>query len=662
MPTLREPLYLPDDLKLDSVSQRFTKTLLPLFRVSSEEDVRQSIAFTMWSLSGAKWKHSFETLPLALPAPHALAELVKAAAPDPLQVIQLALNMCDQLPPIVQSDVQSYITAVTEHVKQLDHLPVPSSDVWRAVLVQDVKEIALLHGVGSHLLDRFEPGLAAAAYVMQKHTRFFFAKLPLLAVLLPFLPQDLPEVLATTPEWTEGMWAVRQLAKIISFLGRTRSLHVSEAFRNGQGRVPNNPVTAAILAAIWRGGKRARMLSNGWSMNSSGDPVYVHNGNRGGRIIIYPCRCPDAAGPVATAEAQWELVEALNPFSADVALAVLAQMVEPSHGDQPKYPFLEPVLITPDTILAYAGFRRWGKERNELRNRVAQEMERLGALQFEVEKYPVWHPERGRWENKGVSWKGDRLFEVVKLQRNQKRSLGGREQLEVSWLVRAGRWAYWWLNAQGRVYMSRMPRVLLELDHRANRGPDLMAKKLGQRVVLLGSALRADGPLELFVGRLLESVGELPVPEERARDWAGRIRERFDEATQKLQELGVFARVEWPNGHGPGDPDRSKGWVERWLDAKVRVYLPEATPELPKQNRAMAVPSHRQRSSPKNTEEPRIDGASVRRTRMERGWSQDDLARYLGISTPYLSQIENEKRRPSPKLWARIHAWVRSAG
>ncbi|MGQ9569160.1 MAG: helix-turn-helix domain-containing protein [Anaerolineae bacterium] len=403
-----------------------------------------------------------------------------------------------------------------------------------------------------------------------------------------------------------------------------------------------------------KGGKKARLLQGGWEASSTGAPLYQHVGRRGGRIIAYPDPPRGPLDPIPTVEKLWEFVESLSPFTGDVALAVLAQMGEPSLGDRPRYPLLQPVKINADAILRYKGLQRYGMERRLLRERVAEEMRRLQSLRFDVEKFPVYNPETRKWEGKGQSWRGDRLFDIVEVEQYQPDFWDGKEQVEIAWSVRAGQWAYYWLNAQGRAYVARMARALLELDHRENRATEVMAKKIGQRVALLSYG---DKVLEFRIGKLLEDIGELIVPDMRPKDWAGRTKERFDEAMLALKEAGIFSDVQWPDGYGPGDPDRARGWPERWLRASVIITLPEQAPEPAPKELPALLPA-RKRPKRKPAKEQRISGAALRRTRIERNWRQAELAQALGISKGYLSAIETGKRLPSSDLAARIRAWM----
>ena len=154
---------------------------------------------------------------------------------------------------------------------------------------------------------------------------------------------------------------------------------------------------------------------------------------------------------------------------------MLAQLCEPSNQDRPKYPLLQLVQITADAILQYKGIQRWGFERQAMYEWIQEEMGRLQALHFDISNFWARDPKTGQY--KGVDWKKDRLFDIVDVTTYQETFFGKSEPIETSWSVRAGQWAYYWLNASGRVWVGKMAKVLLELDHREQRGPALLAKR-----------------------------------------------------------------------------------------------------------------------------------------------------------------------------------------
>lgn len=51
-------------------------------------------------------------------------------------------------------------------------------------------------------------------------------------------------------------------------------------------------------------------------------------------------------------------------------------------------------------------------------------------------------------------------------------------------------------------------------------------------------------------------------------------------------------------------------------------------------------------------------GKTLRKARSARGWTQQSLARRLGISTSYLGLIEQGKRVPSDALVQKMLTWM----
>jgi DNA-binding XRE family transcriptional regulator len=441
-------------------------------------------------------------------------------------------------------------------------------------------------------------------------------------------------------------------AKNPAFETSVRATKIPDAFRDGLAKIPNNPIVAAGFEAIYKGGKRARNLVEGWEQNEVGGLSYAHRGLRNGRILVYPEleRCPNADPSIATL-ALWRFVESLNAFTADVALAVLAQMCEPSAGDRPKHPLCQPVIITSDAILRYKGISRRGEERRILRARIHDEINKLRHLRLRVESFSAYNPHSKRYEQ--VAWDNDVLFDIVQVRLSSQILHGESKQIETEWSVRAGQWAYWWLSPEARVYVGRMAKFLLELDHRRN--PALMAKKIGQHCLMLAQAVRQP-TLYLRIGNLLQDIGELPRPEARNKHWAGVTRQHFEEALVQLgpsnsDDGNIFTKIDWPDGYGPCDFDRFRGWTDGWLAAHITISVSAA-----EKTNQTSPPQLRTITTSDNL------GHLIRKTRLECKpfWTQKTLAQFLGISNCYLSQIETNKRPPTDALEVNIRQWLQS--
>lgn len=437
---------------------------------------------------------------------------------------------------------------------------------------------------------------------------------------------------------------------------------IPDAFPGGWGKIPYNPLVAAAIAALFKGGPRARRLVGGWSADQRGHLKYRHLGNRGGRIVIYlDVAAVSASEGAAGLAQQWSFLEKVSPLTVDVLLTVLAQLCEPGLGNKSKYPQLEAVPVTAGAVLRYKNLRRWGAEAAALQQRIDGEILRLAGLRFDVDRFPAWDPELLRWTPRCVSACGDRLFDIVDTRSVVSQRKGRPGRPETVWRARFGDWSRWWMNSQGKVWLGAIPRQLLECDHRSNRGSAVLAKKIGLNTMLSWCAVPCRASLCRRIDHLLEDIGELPERDARSAHWGGRFRDRFDDAVLMLQESGVFGGVERPGEYETRGADRTRGWLDDWLAGKIVLVRPDALGERPAATAAPNLKKRRTRRAGQGLVELRR-GSIIRAMRSNRNISQSRLAREIGISVTYLSQIENEKRMVSRALLGRITDWARRNG
>lgn len=439
--------------------------------------------------------------------------------------------------------------------------------------------------------------------------------------------------------------------------------YIPNAFADGISQIPNNPLIAATFSAIFKGGPKARTLINGWETDADGVLKYRHIGRRGGEIAVYFATDEkDIVKGRPSLGVQISAVESLAPLTADVLLATLAQICEKGGGNRSFFPLTTPVLISTNAILKYKNIQRWGWERSDLRRRVKQELELISRLRFDVLQFPSWDPAIKTWNHKGVSVLGDKIIDLMDGDEITL-VLNNREKLvDAMWGVRIGHWGRWWLNAQAKVWLGEVPQNVLELDHRANRGAANLAKKIGLSTTILLEALKSRSYIERRIDHLLEAIGELPIREARDSHWAGRTRDRFDEALMRLQEEGVFSKVDWPTGDGPGDLDRHKGWVDRWLGSKIKIYRKNyqanAESEKFEKKRKRHGRGRTSRTAPRVNQD--FSGAALRKQRVAASMTQTQLAQRLNISNAYLSKIENQKVPISVGMMSKLSQFLRS--
>jgi ribosome-binding protein aMBF1 (putative translation factor) len=212
--------------------------------------------------------------------------------------------------------------------------------------------------------------------------------------------------------------------------------------------------------------------------------------------------------------------------------------------------------------------------------------------------------------------------------------------------------------------VSYLAEAALHLDHRENRPGDSLAKKILYGLfVVPASPNHANDPCERSVAKLLQQIGELPVPEARDRNWGMRTREALEAALTTLEEAGLVALVEWPDGFGPDDVNRVKGWVERWLAARVRITGLEAHKKMQEaREKMLAAPPTKSKSSKPAAPPPRpepvrclepsrhrtgsdVDAQAIRRKLGNLHWQQSTLAKHIDCSENHLSYVMNGRRK-----------------
>lgn len=421
--------------------------------------------------------------------------------------------------------------------------------------------------------------------------------------------------------------------------------------------MPVNPAIVAVIDAIWKGGARGPLLSDGWRYDGP-LPRYTHRGRRGARIVVYPTL--DRFETIPWPRGPRDQRCPLNSFTCDVALVVLTRMAMTSR-EQPDYrPFVDPLPIGMEQFFsANASRTRISSARSPTPNiwrarwerRISVEFARLTALRLDVEGYTFWDKSGDGAKQRRISWQCDALFDVLGVDECPRSG-------QKLWKVRAGRWAERWFNPTAQMYLTEIPRWLIHSEpYFPVAVPALLPKKLVCRLLLYRHAVRSARSIELPVERILSMIGELLHPHERSTHWAGRIRDRLEDALLTLQEAGVVEAVQWPVGRGPGDPDRGRGWVSAWFDTPVRIVFAKG----PTSARLEAKRTARTGAVPTDIESPNYrtgDYAQLRYMRTARGITQMELARALRISDSYLSQIENGQRLPGETVRKRILAWL----
>jgi hypothetical protein len=280
--------------------------------------------------------------------------------------------------------------------------------------------------------------------------------------------------------------------------------------------LPDHPLVLALFAALMAAGPEA--ASSGWRGVGSD----ARNVQRLGSARIEICL------EAATPEAAWAALAAVTPLSLDL-LAIRLSRPEAGHPAAPR-------LIRASEVLRQKGCRRFGDERLALQRQLGREAQTLRRLTAEPG--------------------GPLLFELSPL-----------ETPEVAFLYQPGPW----LAALFRTQPTQLlPPNVFRFDHRANRGADVLAKKLA---ITLALSMSEGAPKAArSVRSLLRQIGATRADLATREGRGGRLVDRFDEALLRLEEQGLFrARYRGPEG------ERLKGCVRRWLASQVVITRMSAT-------------------------------------------------------------------------------------
>jgi hypothetical protein len=279
-------------------------------------------------------------------------------------------------------------------------------------------------------------------------------------------------------------------------------------------RAPDLPLVRATFQALMAAGPGA--LAHGWRLSQRGAS---HTARVAGQAITLQLE--------ANSEADAERVLAgLSPLVLDV----LALLVDVGHSGA-RAPAR---IVRLSDVMQAKGSRRWGDERRSLARRLSDEFQALRRL--------------------STGDGGALLFDLTPIDNGQE-----------AFVYQPGEWL-----RDERVGRRDLDRRLLQLDHRPNRGADVLAKKLG---IYFSLIVRDEAPVVRPVSAVLRAIGAADPNLASRSGRGGRLAERFDEALLRLGEQELFA-VRYRGGDGGWEDDRGKGRIKRWTAAELVIRRP----------------------------------------------------------------------------------------
>jgi hypothetical protein len=332
--------------------------------------------------------------------------------------------------------------------------------------------------------------------------------------------------------------------------------------REGLFVIPNNPLIVTAVQALCAGGAGARAIEGGWRADRSGAPQFEFWSGSGGRIR--------ARFDLAQSEAAWREVHAVSALTLDTAMSLLAGLAADAFRASTCAPRRDAVWLGAPAVLNAKRYRRFGVERSQFAMAVETEIERLTRLRFDVINYPAFDPISRTWRRAGVSRSDVALFEIA----DDHPPPDDPHDCSRGQPLRFGAWAEHWLNAAGPMWASPLPQAVIGLDHRDNRGADLLAKKVAFLLALNWGAARGQAQMRMEVRVLLRRVGEHRRPGADAPHYAGRLADRLEEALLRLSERGLL-RSRLRSDSAAALRASGRRWFEDWLSAEVVFERPD---------------------------------------------------------------------------------------
>lgn len=609
-------------LRRGELISEISKTVHPLAPYSAFEDVREAIDYILWALDGGKWDGEMTAMPRPLPQTSVLAQVLLSVGADFHNDLERLFCLLDDVSSPSREQILHYFSELKKDYRHnLNAIQPLSKQEFQKIVLNNIQVFLQFVGLNKTKIKFYRAILNTLISLRVQYFLFTWGTLPLISICAPFVKGDLLHILSKDPSWEVAARPLFSDSRILRFIGKlfnskhSFSLH-SDKFINESRtlHIPNTPTVLPILKMIW---SDRNQLS-------------------------------------------------YSPLTADIILVMLHQMtLEMQELSVRSNISLEPIVLTSRMILDYKGI--YEKERS----RMDQWQQIIEAELKQIHNIFV-HQHNGHFLNEKDptalninSQEGIRLFEVIPLRTPDDSKINlpkesALSDVDDSWLICPGEWNYH-SGSQAEYEYTELAKALIKMDHRKTRGASCLAKKIGQYLWLF-SAFGApqQATIKVSIDHLLQEVGEYLPQERRTRNWAGRLRERFDGAMLLLADEGIVSSVEWPEGFGPGDPDRNKGWVTRWLQSEVVIQLPVLLNNKTK----LMIPTETELEQMNKRLVNRlssfgeaVNGQDIRALRMKYGWSQENLAKYLRISNTQLSRIENAQVDPSVKTIRRLQMW-----
>ena len=355
--------------------------------------------------------------------------------------------------------------------------------------------------------------------------------------------------------------------------------------------------------------------------------------------------------PPAEAEAlarkMWEQRGELSDKDADALDAVSACWLQRTRGPEDRVPiYIDEILQMRQLKPKRGGAGRRGGFEPEQRAEVFRSLLHLQSLWLEISDATVYEPDPDKPKKTRRHRRSLQSRAFVMTDRVGQARLDGTMDVEAV-LVTPGSVFGRFLFGPGR-QVALLSAKALHYDPFRQRWEKRLVRYLSWQWRI--GASRSTFVKPFHVRTLLEEIGLEVDPHDPAK-----TRIRFENCLDALLEHGDIAAWQYERWDEENLPRR--GWLPIWMTATVCLEAPESIKEAYRAvERTLEAKPAPARTLPAAV--PTTLGERVRDRRRKLKLSQLQAAEELGVSQPYLSQIEKGTRSPAADVETRILEWL----
>lgn len=420
----------------------------------------------------------------------------------------------------------------------------------------------------------------------------------------------------------------------------------------------NEYFTPAATSAPMVSSLRAQLRKDLWDSDPSGLAFFLHRAKGDPKNLIEHY----ITNPGDISLLPWdEALQIIDKFGTNTAKL---HLIFAAHTMRQEQPWVSEFNIKISDLIEEIG---WDKDTN---NPKYEKIRTIAKHAFALDCITVqatWVEGRHRKGGLMASVEVSRMWNVRVHLIGQQNLQGKVEQPEEGFItVRPGLWTGSFLNKAGCEAKKALHQFgyLAQDVLKIDPYHDDLALRLGLHLTV-ESRFHISGTYK--VQTLLEALLPKTTINEalKNRDKAYKLAKRWNYALEVLLELERAFQIEfdpatYPEALRPNSKARKpRGYFKQLLAAKITIHPPAPIPELIAAKVQPKLIKQKNTPSSKNTKEPvvqntELTGIQIKDARKVKGWSQGQLAGFLGVSQNLVSLIERDKRAISKKLRRKV--------